>query len=91
MGAPRVVVKLAAFNAIRNSAEVVALLEAEGQRIAAAANAAVTSRTDTSEDPFGVNTVHNASRAVTFVHTTSYDGIVAEATNRALTRAVGAG
>jgi hypothetical protein len=88
MPSVRIEIHVAAFNAFRNSPEVVAALESIAHGIQARAESAVQHRTQP-DDPFRVTTVHNATRAVTFVSTNSIDGELAEATHRALSRAIG--
>lgn len=81
----RVTIKInrAAFDELRRSPALVDLLQQHGNRIAAAANAAAGA-----DDAFEVDTVINPSRAVVFVRTATQEGRRAEATDRALTRAV---
>lgn len=88
MGNVRVKLNLAAFNAIRNSEEVVAVLEEAAGQIQGRADAANPYHDEPGE-PFRVNTVHNRTRAVTFVSTGNFDGILAEAKHRALSKGIG--
>lgn len=86
----RLKLNIPAFNEYRNDPSVVDALETIAHEIAARANAAVTAREYPEDgDAFKVNTVHNRTRAVTFVFTGGFDGELAEATTRALSRAVG--
>lgn len=84
----RVQINRAGFNAIRNSDEVTGLLEDLGAQIAATANS-FSRYYDEPDEPFDTDTVHNQSRAVVFVRTNNFDGVLAEAHDRALTRAIG--
>jgi len=89
MASVRLEIHVDAFNAYRNSDTVTAALEEIAHAIAARANAQVTVREHPEQEPFAVHTVHNATRAVTFVGTAGIDGELAEATHRALSRAIG--
>lgn len=88
MARVRVKLNIGQFNALRNSPEVVGLLEEHGEQIRAAAETMNTRRT-ADGDAFRVTTVHNRTRAVTFVATANIDGIRAEATDRILSKALG--
>jgi hypothetical protein len=88
MPSVRIEVHVAAFNEYRNSESVVAALEDIAHGIQGRAESAVTHRTRPDE-PFRVETIHNATRAVTFVSTNTFDGELAEAAHRALSRAIG--
>lgn len=88
MGTVRVKLTIAGFNAIRNSEEVVGLLEDIGQDIMSRANTATRFHNEAG-DPFKMNTVHNRTRAVTFVSTANIDGILAEVYDRALSKGIG--
>jgi hypothetical protein len=70
------------FNALRKSPEVVAALEAKGEAIAQAAGGS---------PDFEVIVAEGKSRARVIVTTASIEGMVAEATDRALTQALSAG
>jgi hypothetical protein len=83
----RVKLNLSEFNRFRNSAEVVAILEEKAAYIADRATAGSRFHDDTG-DPFRVTTVHNRSRAVTFVATANFDGILAESVDRTLSKAI---
>lgn len=88
MPSVRLELHVAAFNEYRNSPEVVAALEDIAHSIEGRASGQVTHHSQ-SDAPFRVETVHNATRAVSFVSTNSFDGELAEATHRALSRSIG--
>lgn len=92
MARSRVVINRAGFNALRNSPEMVAALEAVAEPIRARAQANVDALTDreflSPGQDITVATVHNPTRAVTFVATATLKARTAEHLNRALNRAV---
>lgn len=87
MGTTRIQLNIPAFNAYRNEQSVVDAMEAIANEIAGRANSAVTTHEDPG-DPFVVETVHNRSRAVTFVRTANIDGRLAEAHHRTLSLSI---
>jgi hypothetical protein len=91
MPSVRIVLDHAAIRQLLTGAEIADALDALGQPIAARANAAVTHREYPEEgEPFRIRTFRtNAKRAITVISTNGYDGEVAEATHRALSRAIG--
>lgn len=76
------------FNEYRNSETVVQAMEEIARGIQTRATSEVVFREYADEEPFTVNTRHNRTRAVTFVSTHSFDGELAEAVNRTLSRAI---
>lgn len=93
MPSSRVVMNRAGYDAYRNSPEVVAVLEqlAAGIQQSAQRNVdQLTARPFDSPGPdITVQTVHNPSRAVVFIATATLKARTAEATTRALNRAIG--
>lgn len=85
----RLVINVRGFNALRNGDEVVGLMESLASSIKARADLEIVHKSYPDQEAFVVATVHNPTRAVTFVRTQSEDGKVAEAANRTLTRAFG--
>lgn len=88
MASIRIEIHPEAFNEYRNGPSVVGAMEEIANGIAERANGMVVFREDLTEAPYKVSTVHNSSRAVTFVSTNTIDGIASEAVNRTLTRAI---
>jgi hypothetical protein len=84
----RLKLNIGEFNAFRNSGPVVDVLEAAAEEMKARAEAGNRFHTEPG-DAFRVTTVHNRSRAVVFVSTGNFDGILAESVDRTLSKAVG--
>lgn len=76
----RVDLNIAGFRRYRRSPEVAAMLKERGLAIAARAG-----------DGMAVQTVIGANRARVTIRTATYDAMVAEATDRSLSRALDAG
>lgn len=96
MARARVVMNRAGFDAFRNDATLVAALEETAEQIRARAQSNIDGRTsarpftgDKPGEDVSVTVVHNRSRAVAFVGTSTVRGHYAEAADRALNRAVG--
>lgn len=84
----RIEINVPGFNEFRNSPEVTAAVTAKAQEVANAANAGVTQRTEDG-DPFVVEVEHHATRVQAAVVSATFDGRLAEATDRVLSRAAG--
>lgn len=88
MAGARVDLNIAAFDEIRRSPAVVDLLQQHAETIKERAMAGVTTAIDQGV-PFDSELHYNPSRAVVIVGTANMDGMLAEARQRALTRAIG--
>jgi hypothetical protein len=83
----RLKLNIGEFNAFRNSEAVTSVLEGLADEMKARAEAGNRFHTEPG-DAFRVTTVHNRSRAVVFVSTANFDGVLAESVDRTLSKAV---